>query len=86
VAKRGIELWAFTPVFAPSGLSDTLVHAWSRDGRECARVRLPLLGGRAKGFRVWSSSALAAAGRGTASVETFTGEGQLVGRMTIPVP
>jgi hypothetical protein len=85
-ARRGNELWAFTPVFAPSGLSDTLVHAWSRDGRECARVRLPLLGGRAKGFRVWSSSALAAAGPGTASVETFTGEGQLVGRMTIPVP
>jgi len=84
-ARRGRELWAFTPVFAPSGLRDTLVHTWSRDGREFAQVRLPLLGGRPKGYRVWSSSALAALGPGKASVETSTGGGQLVGRMTISV-
>jgi len=84
-ARRGRELWAFTPVFAPSGLRDTLVHTWSRDGRQAAQVRLPLLGGRARGYRVWSSSALAASGSGKVSVETSTGGGQLVGRMTISV-
>ncbi|HXP90018.1 MAG TPA: DUF5924 family protein [Fibrobacteria bacterium] len=84
-ARRGRELWAYTPVFAPSGLRDTLVHTWSRDGRAFAEVRLPLQGGRAKGFRVWSSSSVAASESGTASVETSTGGGQLVGRMTISV-
>jgi hypothetical protein len=84
-SARGRELWAFTPVFAPAGLRDTLVHSWSRDGRELAEVHLPLLGGRAEGFRTWSSSALAGSRTGKVSVETLVGAGQIVGRMTISV-
>ena len=82
---RGRELWAYTPVFAPAGLSDTLTQSWSRDGRELARVHLPLSGGRAEGYRTWSSSALAGSRPGEVSLETSLGSGQIVGRMTIPV-
>jgi hypothetical protein len=84
-APRGRELWAHTPIFAPEGMRDTLVQSWSRDGRELAHVRLPLLGGRAEGFRTWSSSVLAGSREGEVSVETLLGSGQLVGRMTISV-
>ncbi len=85
-AVRGRELWAYTPIFAPAGLRDTLVHSWSRDGRKLATVHLPLQGGRVEGFRTWSSSALAGTGPGEVSVETLTGSGQIIGRMTISVP
>jgi len=81
----GRELWAYTPVFAPAGLRDTLLHSWSRDGKEVALVRLPLQGGRAGGFRTWSSSSLAGSRSGKVSVETLLESGQIVGRMTISV-
>jgi hypothetical protein len=84
-APRGRELWAWTPVFAPAGLRDTLLHRWERDGREVATVRLPLRGGRKEGFRTWSSSALAASARGEVALTTLTADGQIVGRMTISV-
>ena len=81
----GRELWAWTPVFAPSGLNDTLVHAWSRDGRELARVPLVLHGGRKEGFRTWSSSRGVASQAGKVRVDVSTSGGQLVGRMTVSV-
>ena len=83
--RSGAELWAFTPVFAPAGLDDRVFHVWSRDGREVARVSLPLHGGRKEGFRTWSSSRRATAEPGDVELEVATADGQLVGTMTISV-
>lgn len=84
-AEAGMELWAWTPVFAPAGLSDTIVHRWYRDDRLLAEVPLVLHGGRKEGFRTWSSSRRAANGPGRVRLDVSTAGGQLVGRMTIPV-
>lgn len=84
-ALRGDELWAWTPVFAPSGLDDTIVHTWSRDGRDLARVALLLHGGRKEGFRTWSSSRRASLSTGLVVLDVSSAGGQLIGRMTIPV-
>lgn len=82
---RGRPLWAWTSVFAPAGLRDSLIHAWTRDGRNLSEVRLAIQGGRAGGFRTWSSSARAASESGNVRVEVRTISGQVVGRMMIPV-
>lgn len=84
-AATGTELWAWTPVFAPAGLSDTVVHRWYRDDRLVAEVPLVLHGGRKEGFRTWSSSRRAANVPGTVRLDVSTTGGQLVGRMSIPV-
>jgi len=85
VAATGTELWAWTPVFAPAGLSDTVVHRWYRDDRLVAEIPLALRGGRKDGFRTWSSSRRAADAPGEVRLDVSTNGGQLVGRMTIPV-
>lgn len=85
VASVGTELWAWTPVFAPAGLSDTVVHRWYRDDRLVAEVPLALHGGRKEGFRTWSSSRRAADAPGTVRLDVSTTGGQLVGRMSISV-
>lgn len=84
-AAVGTELWAWTPVFAPAGLSDTVVHRWYRDDRLLAEIPLALHGGRMEGFRTWSSSRRAANAPGTVRLDVSTTGGQLVGRMTISV-
>lgn len=84
-ARAGAELWAWTPVFAPAGLDDTVVHLWSRDGREVSRIALALHGGRKEGYRTWSSSRRAPAEPGDVRLDVSTLDGQLVGRLTIPV-
>lgn len=83
--RRGAMLWAWTPVFAPLGMNDSLVHSWHRDGRKLSEVRLEIQGGRKGGFRTWSASSKACAEPGTAELEVRTRSGQLVGRMSIPV-
>lgn len=84
-APQGVELWAWTPIFAPSGLTDTIIHSWSRDGQKVARVPLLLHGGRKEGFRTWSSSKSAASKAGLVRVDVATSGGQLVGRLKIAV-
>ena len=85
VARSGSELWAWTPVFAPSGLDDSIVHRWFRDDRLVAEVPLVLHGGRKEGFRTWSSSRKAASVPGEVRLEVWTSGGQLVGDMSISV-
>jgi hypothetical protein len=84
-ARTGSELWAWTPIFAPDGLTDSIVHTWTRDGREVVRIPLLLHGGRKEGFRTWSSSRRATNSPGKVNVDVTTQDGQLIGRMTIPV-
>ncbi|HNY30640.1 MAG TPA: DUF5924 family protein [Fibrobacteria bacterium] len=85
VCRSGRDLWAWTPVFAPSGMRDSVVHSWWRDGRKLSEVRLALQGGRSAGFRTWSVSGKAAAEPGAVVLEVRTIPGQIVGRMSIPV-
>lgn len=85
VARTGTELWAWTPVFAPAGLDDTILHIWTRDGRDVSRIPLALHGGRKEGFRTWSSSRRAAAEPGHVELDVATTDGQLIGSLTIPV-
>lgn len=77
---RGMPIVVWTRIFAPSGLRDTVVHAWSRDGIGILRVPLVLQGTPGSGFRTWSSSRTASARPGRVEVEVLTRQGQLVGR------
>lgn len=79
--RRGSEVWAWTPVFAPEGYRDDLLHVWHRDGREIARVPLRLEGGRKEGFRTWSSSRFVATTPGSLRLDVLNGAGQVVGRL-----
>lgn len=83
--SRGSEPSFWTPVFAPPGRTDSVIHEWHRDGRVVATVRLPLSGGREKGFRTWSTSRCVATRPGAALVEVRLADGQLLGRRRFSV-
>jgi hypothetical protein len=89
---RTLAAWgalvAFTPVVAPAGLRQAIVHEWRHDGRVVARVPLPtpVLGGRSAGFRTYSRKAdFGAAPAGRWSVDVVTASGQLIGRVRFTV-
>lgn len=84
-ARRGRAIWAFTPVFAPPGLTDTLLHEWYLDGRLVREVRIPLKGGRPRGFRAWSVSSAAARHDGEVRLDVRLASGRLVDRLRIRV-
>lgn len=71
------QLVCHTAIRAPLGLKDTLVHVWSRDGREVQRVPLTVTGGVDTGFRTWSKLTSPAPGAFRCRVETA--RGQVVG-------
>lgn len=92
VSARDLAEWgglvAFTPVAAPAGLRQPIVHEWRWDGRMVNRVPLPtpVLGGRAAGFRTYSrKSDFPADPRGRWAVDVVTGSGQLIGRLRFTV-
>jgi hypothetical protein len=81
-------LVAHTPVSAPTGLSQPIVHRWRHRGRVVATVPLltPVRGGRAAGFRTYSRKAdFPADPRGRWSVDVVTASGQLIGRLRFTV-
>jgi hypothetical protein len=81
-------LVAYTPVAAPAGLRQPIVHEWRRDGRLVTRVPLPtpVLGGRSAGFRTYSRKAdFGADSTGRWSVDVVTASGQLIGRVRFTV-
>ena len=81
-------LVAYTPVVAPAGLRQPIVHRWRHDGRLVTTVRLPtpVLGGRAGGFRTYSrKSDFPADPLGRWSVDVVTASGQLIGRLRFTV-
>lgn len=79
------RLYAITAIYAPLGLSDRIAHRWYQDGRLIYESgSYSLTGGRAEGFRLWTSAVvkdLGSGGRVRLDVETDTG--QLVGRAEI---
>jgi hypothetical protein len=92
ISARELAEWgglvAFTPVAAPAGLRQPIVHEWRRDGQVVNRVKLPtpVLGGRSSGFRTYSrKSDFPADAHGRWAVDVKTEAGQLIGRLRFTV-
>jgi hypothetical protein len=81
-------LVAYTPVSAPAGLRQPILHRWRHRGRVIAIVTLPtpVLVGRLAGFRTYSrKTEFPHDPRGRWSVDVVTASGQLVGRLRFRV-
>jgi hypothetical protein len=80
-------LAAYTAVYAPAGLQQSIQHVWWKDGRVLGRVPLsPVLGGRKEGFRTYSRKTdLKPPYPGRYRVDVVTASGQLVGRLRFTV-
>jgi hypothetical protein len=76
-------LVAYTAIFAPASLRETIAHVWRLDGAIQEVVRLsPVEGGRREGFRTYSRKRNFPpnpVGRWT--VDVMTSSGQLIGRL-----
>ena len=85
----GEPLYAFSAVFAPSGLSTTLTHEWqnydaeTEDWNTVATVEFPVVGGRDGGYRGFSITTNPRSGKWRVNV--LTPYGQLVGRISFTV-
>jgi hypothetical protein len=77
------RLVCLTAIAAPRGLKDRLRHVWHRDGQRRAEAALEIRGGRAQGFRAWSTQRSPTVGSWTCTVETETG--QELGRVAVTV-
>jgi hypothetical protein len=82
------KLYVLSAIFAPTGLRTDVVHVWehfdegSGTWMEASRVTLPISGGRADGFRTFSSRAVVP---GEWRVDVRTPRGALVGRLSFTV-
>jgi len=74
---------AYTAVYAPAGLRQSIAHVWRRDGEVVARIPLVTVqGGRQQGFRTWSRRTdLRGPLVGHYTVDVLTASGQLIGRL-----
>jgi hypothetical protein len=81
------RLHAVAAILAPAGLAEGVRHVWSVDGARVAQSRLiPVIGGRATGFRSQSSATLRGLAPGQlVRLEVETAWGQLIGRVAIDV-
>ncbi len=86
---NGSTAYVYSAVFAPSGLSTTILHEWQRyDIKSTSWVtvdtqRFPISGGRDGGYRGYSLKTGLSAGKWRVNVKTIYG--QLVGRITFTV-
>ncbi len=72
------EAYYYSAIFAPYGIRETIYHVWKHNGNEVLKVKLPISGGRNKGFRTWSKHTLHE-GTGNYTVEIWTEGGQYLG-------
>lgn len=81
------ELAAYTAVYAPGGLRQSIQHVWRRNGESIARITLsPVRGGRAEGFRTYSRRRdLKPPLEGRYAVDVVTASGQIIGRLRFTV-
>jgi Family of unknown function (DUF5924)/Protein of unknown function (DUF2914) len=86
-ALRRHGLIAYTNVYAPAGLRQSIRHVWRREGTMVDVVALsPVRGGRREGFRTFSrKTAFPGDPTGRWSVDVVTGSGQLIGRLRFRV-
>lgn len=84
--QQGSSAYAFSAIFAPSGLSTVILHQWQRyDTSESQWVtvdtlRFPITGGRDGGYRGYSVKSGITPGKWRVNV--ITDYGQLIGRMS----
>jgi Family of unknown function (DUF5924)/Protein of unknown function (DUF2914) len=81
VKERGLV--AYTAIYAPAGLRQSVGHVWRHRGRVIEVVSLaPVLGGRREGYRTYSrKTAFPEDSEGRWSVDVVTASGQLIGRL-----
>ena len=85
----GESAYVFSSMFAPEGLSTTMLHQWQRYDDSTGAwvtdetVSFPIVGGRDGGYRGYSFDSGVAPGRWRVNV--LTGYGQIVGRISFTV-
>jgi len=81
VKERGLV--AYTAIYAPAGLRQSVSHVWRHRGRVIEVVALaPVLGGRREGYRTYSrKTSFPDDAEGRWSVDVVTASGQLIGRL-----
>jgi len=81
VKERGLV--AYTAIYAPAGLRQSVSHVWRHRGRVIEVVSLaPVLGGRREGYRTYSrKTSFPDDSEGRWSVDVVTASGQLIGRL-----
>lgn len=92
ISVEALRAWgglvAYTPVVAPAGLRQAVLHHWHHEGAVVSTVALPtaIRGGRARGFRTFSQKTdFPADPRGRWTVDVLTASGQLIGRLAFRV-
>jgi len=81
VKERGLV--AYTAIYAPAGLRQSVSHVWRHRGRVVETVSLaPVLSGRREGYRTYSrKTSFPDDAEGRWSVDVVTASGQLIGRL-----
>ncbi|MFT4047095.1 MAG: DUF5924 family protein [Solimonas sp.] len=78
LASGGLYVW--TPIHAPRGLSEQIVHEWRHDGQLVERIPISIVGSREAGYRTWThKTAFGADPRGRWQVRVLTQSDQLIG-------
>jgi hypothetical protein len=73
------EIFFYSAIFAPKGLSEKIDHKWYHNGRELFFVNLSeIRGGRMDGYRTWSKHTIVE-GPGEYTIEVWTDGNQLLG-------
>jgi hypothetical protein len=85
VKQRGLV--AYTAIYAPAGLSQSVSHVWRHRGHVIETVSLaPVLGGRREGYRTYSrKTSFPEEPEGRWSVDVVTASGQLIGRLRFQI-
>lgn len=86
--KQGDPLYAYTAIFSPGALNVDVVHEWqylNGEGKWVTATRIPLYisGGRANGFRVYSTKSVFTPGFWRVDVKTPAG--QIIGRLKFEI-
>lgn len=73
------EVYFYSSIFAPRGLTEKINHIWYHNGRKLLTISLrEIRGGRKEGFGTWSRRIILE-GQGRYTVEIWTDGGQLLG-------
>lgn len=73
-------LYAWTPIHAPRGLAEQVVHQWWHEGRLIDRIPIEVRGSREAGYRTWThKTSFPADPRGDWQVRVVTQSDQLIG-------
>lgn len=83
------KIYAYSAVFSPSSLNTTIIHEWqyfdtqSKKWETSSTVALPVIGGRERGFRTFSTNSDLKAGQWRVNVKTSTNE--VIGRIRFTI-